>query len=425
MGSLDLPKLRPLSATRLIHQGQTFVAFTDPLGAFSNTVLVTLEGFQRVVRHFDGKTPLHAIQARVAQETGRSISFDELSSLVRELDRAMVLDGPTFQAFRAEFARQSTRPPALAGRSYPDSESALRAQLSRYFRDTQSASSKTGDSPATRGPIRGVVSPHIDFERGGPVYSWAYDALNRESDAEVFVVLGVAHQYCGNRFALTTKDFETPLGCIPTNRAFVARVAELAGPHLFDDELAHRTEHSIEFQAVFLSYLFGGRRDFSLVPILVGSFQDLMDAGTDPIDNGDVRRFIEALRVAEKESGKRVAYIGGIDLCHVGPEFGDPAPVDSVTLSHVGGFDEAMLARAVENDPKGWFGTAAGIANRWRVCGLAATYTMLHAMGPAPGRVLKYGQAVNPHRTCCVTFASLAFNRAEGDIGPSEVLKSA
>jgi hypothetical protein len=53
------------------------------------------------------------------------------------------------------------------------------------------------------------------------------------------------------------------------------------------------------------------------------------------------------------------------------------------------------------------------VHNRWRVCGLAATYTMLHAMGPARGRLLKYDQAVNAERTCCVSFASLAFHAPE------------
>ena len=71
-------------------------------------------------------------------------------------------------------------------------------------------------------------------------------------------------------------------------------------------------------------------------------------------------------------------------------EFGDPDPVDDATLDEVRRFDAAMLDRAAAADPAGWFGTAAEVNNRWRVCGLAATYTMLHAMGPARGRLLKY-----------------------------------
>ena len=113
-----------------------------------------------------------------------------------------------------------------------------------------------------------------------------------------------------------------------------------------------------------------------------------------------------------------MAYIGGIDLSHVGPEFGDPDPLDAATLDHVRSFDTAMLDHAAANDPAGWFDTAAKVGNRWRVCGLAATYTMLHAMGPARGRLLKYDQAVDDRRTCCVSFASLAFEAASDGADP-------
>ena len=254
-----------------------------------------------------------------------------------------------------------------------------------------------------------MLSPHIDFGRGGPVYSHAYRRLVERSDADLFVILGVAHQPCRNRFALTRKHFDTPLGTATTDRGFVDHLAREAGPHLFEDELTHRTEHSIEFQVVWLQHVLAGRRDFAIVPILVGSFHDLMRGGVEPADDPEVGAMIRALKSAEAASGRKVAYIGGIDLCHVGPEFGDPSPVDLPTLEAVGAFDRAMLGRAEALDASGWFAGAAEVADRWRVCGLAATYTMLRAIGPARGEVLSYDQAVNPSRSCCVTFASVAY----------------
>ena len=247
----------------------------------------------------------------------------ELESLVNRLDAAMVIEGPTFEAFHRSYRESGRRPAALAGRSYAATVRALAA--------SSSSSSWTPTVPAFAAKVqrrahagsRGVLSPHIDFQRGGPIYTWAYRELVEQSNADTFVILGVAHQYCRRRFALTCKDFETPLGVVPTDRAYVDRIASLAGRDLFDDELSHRTEHSIEFQVVFLQYVLGGQRDFSIVPILVGSFHDLMEKGVEPIADPEVSRFVQALRVAESASGKRVAYIGGIDLCHVGPEFGD------------------------------------------------------------------------------------------------------
>jgi MEMO1 family protein len=300
------------------------------------------------------------------------------------------------------------RPAYFAGRSYFASPPMLSAQLAGYFDHVNG--SGTPQLSSGRRPVRAVLSPHIDFFRGGTAYTWAYRELAERSDADVFVILGVAHAYCSQRYILTRQDFDTPLGPVTTDRAFVDRIAAEAGADLFDEEPVHATEHSIEFQAVFLRYLFGNRRPFSIVPILVGSFHDLMRAGIDPIESPDVRRFVSALQSAEAASGKRVAYIGAVDLCHVGPEFGDPSPVDDPMLRTVETFDSLMLDRAQANDPAGWFRTAGQVGNRLRVCGLAATYTMLHAIGPARGRLLQYRQAVDAARTCCVSFASMVFD---------------
>ncbi len=128
--------------------------------------------------------------------------------------------------------------------------------------DGHGAGLPAADGTASMPGVRGVLSPHIDFHRGGSVYTWSYKELVENTQADTFVVLGVAHQYCRRRFALTSKDFETPLGLVPTNRSYLDSIVAMVGRDYFDDELAHRTEHSIEFQVVFLQYLLGGRRDF-------------------------------------------------------------------------------------------------------------------------------------------------------------------
>jgi AmmeMemoRadiSam system protein B len=410
MSSLERPKLRPLTARRIEQEGQPCVMLQDPSGVVAQPVLIPFDGYSYVVRHFNGQSTLVEIQARVLRETGQFLAMKELEDLVRRFDEAMIIEGPAFAVFHQQYRESGRRPAALAGRSYAATLRALRAQLEQFFVGAQGAGVPAADGAADGRGFRGILSPHIDFQRGGPVYTWSYRELVERSHADTFVILGVAHQYCRRRFVLTYKDFETPLGVIPTDRSYVDRIASFAGRDLFDDELSHRTEHSIEFQVVFLQYVLGGRRDFTIIPILVGSFHDLMERGVDPIDDPDVARFVEALRAAEAASGRAVAYIGGIDLCHVGPEFGDPSPVDLTLQQQVRQFDGAMLDRAAAGDPQGWFRTAAGVGNRWRVCGLAATYTFLHAIGPARGRLLKYDQTLDDRRTCCVSFASMAFH---------------
>jgi AmmeMemoRadiSam system protein B len=410
MSSLERPKLRPLVPRRIEHQGQDLVMLQDLTGVVAQPVVMPFDGFYHVVRHFDGQSTLSEIQGRALRSTGLFLAHKELESLVERLDQAMLIEGPTVEAFVRAYRESPRRSAALAGSSYAATARALRAQLEQLFVDENGAGLPAHSGPALPTGFRGILSPHIDFQRGGPVYTWSYKQLLENSDADTFVILGVAHQYCRRRFALTLKDFETPLGVVATDQSYVDRIALLGGRDLFEDELCHRTEHSIELQAVFLQYVLGGRRDFTIVPILVGSFEDLMNRGVDPIDDSEVGRFIHALRVAEAAGGKRVAYIGGIDLCHVGPEFGDPGPVDHHLLEQVRAFDGALLDRAAECDAGAWFHTARAVGNRWRVCGLAATYTMLHAIGPARGRLLRYKQAVDERRSCCVSFASMVFH---------------
>ncbi len=172
----------------------------------------------------------------------------ELEAFVAELDRAMVLEGPTYRAFLESYAGGQIRPPHFSGRSYPSDVERLRTEMGQFFAHPKGAESGTPSKPNASPSLRAILSPHIDFARGGHVYSHAYRALFERSDADIFVILGVAHQYCRHRFALTRKDFLTPLGTANPDRAFVDHLAAEAGSHLFQDELAHRSEYSIEFQ---------------------------------------------------------------------------------------------------------------------------------------------------------------------------------
>lgn len=413
MPAPERPRLRRLTARRIPNNEPPLIILDDPLRFCPTPIVLPLELFQLVVRHFNGMNRAEDVQRIVRETAGQIVDVGFVRRLMEDLDRAIAFEGPTFDAAVRSYREAEVRPAALAGRSYESDPRRLGSQLDAYFKSRGGAGRLALPAPANGKAdvgLRAVISPHIDFGRGGTAYTWAYKRLVEQSDADVFVVLGVAHQYCRSRFILTRKDFATPLGVVRTDREFVDRLAEAAGGDPFADELTHRSEHSIEFQAVFLKHVLGDR-PFTIVPILVGSFHDFVESRVDPIDDPDVARFIAALRDVEREDGRKVAYVGGVDLCHVGPEFGDAERVDAGFREKIRRFDLEMLARAEASDPAGWFRTAADVGDRWRVCGLAATYTLLHAIGPSRGELLRYDQAVDDGGRCCVTFASMAFHR--------------
>src|SRR5437764_15497871 len=85
----------------------------------------------------------------------------------------------------------SLRPAAFAGRSYLASPLSLASQLSCYFEGSNGAGSPAMSSKPGPPRLRGILSPHIDFYRGGPTYSWAYRELVERSEADLFVIIGV------------------------------------------------------------------------------------------------------------------------------------------------------------------------------------------------------------------------------------------
>lgn len=261
----------------------------------------------------------------------------QVDELAQTLDAALLLDGPGLASDLAAFSAATVRPAACIG-SYPGEPSALRAFLEAQWTREGGPGGGPGQAPAARGPIRAFASPHIDLGRGGASYAHVWRAVAEECPADTFVVFGTSHTGTSPlhdptgpspRFALTRKSFATPLGLVPTATDVVDRlVAAYDGPEqLFAGELHHRREHSIEFQALWLQHLFGGRRELRIVPVLCGSLSDLPG---DPTKDPALVAFHRALRTALSPlEPSRVAFVAGIDLAHVGEQFGAPAATGS------------------------------------------------------------------------------------------------
>jgi AmmeMemoRadiSam system protein B len=251
------------------------------------------------------------------------------------------------------------------------------------------------------------VAPHIDFHRGGPAYAWAYRDLAERGEADLFVIFGTCHAGMAHPFALSRKDYDTPLGPARVDQDFVEALAARSRQDCFGSEIAHRNEHSIEFQAVFLQYLYAGRRDLTIVPVLTSFVHEALARGGSPEDDPRVPAFLDALRETAAASGRRVAFIAGADLAHMGPRFGDPAPVSRAELAVIDREDREMLRAVEAGDADGFFESARRDGDRRRICGLSPIYTLLRALGGARGTLRRYGQWPDPQGV--VSFASVVF----------------
>jgi len=407
--SESVPRLRQVEAFPVEHEGRSCIALRDPAG-YTDAIVLLHGPLLEIVSLFDGGHTVADIQAAVMRRHGQLVERRQIEEIAEALDRQGFLDSPGFADRRAvvdgTFLAAPVRPAAHAGAAYSGEPGELRAMLDGFFAPPEGPGPIDVARPAAR-KVRAVIAPHIDYHRGGPAYAWAYRELAERSQADLFVILGTCHAGMEHPFALTRKDYAGPMGDVRVDRDFVDALAKRARQDCFGSELAHRVEHSIELQAVFLRYLYADRRDISIVPVLTSFAHEAMHGGRRPDDDVRVPRFLDALAETIAASGRRVALIAGADLAHMGPRFGDGEPVGAPELARIEREDGDMLETVAAVDPNAFFDSVARDEDRRRICGYSPIYALLRALGGGSGTVTRYGQWPDPNGM--VSFASVVF----------------
>jgi AmmeMemoRadiSam system protein B len=390
----DRPRLRPLDGFPVDKEGEPHFVLRDPSGL--SEFVATLPALAvAVVQLCDGAHTRDEIRAEFARRYRAELPSETLDALLGQLDEALLLDSPRFrehaERLHAAFAASPVRAAALAGRSYPGDPAELAGWLDSFFTHDRGPGAPI---PSSFARPRAIVAPHIDFHRGGPAYAWAYRALADSAwdVPDLVVVFGTDHNGVRQPFTLTRKHYETPLGPMQTDVELVERLAaEAGGAALFADEWHHRGEHSIEFQAVWLRYLYGERADgIRVLPILCGSLHEFVADGRDPLATPEVGGFLAAL--ARAVDGRNVLWIAGADLAHVGPQFGDEDPIEGDDFTSLELRDHETLQPVCRGDAAAWLDEIRREEDRRRVCGLAPIYALLAAARPDSGRVAIYAQ---------------------------------
>jgi AmmeMemoRadiSam system protein B len=408
---VDKPKIRGVEAFPVQHQNQTMICLRDPMG-FAPQPIVLAAAAYFLLTLFDGQHSLVDIQEAYAQRFGDILMSDKLGELIEALDRAFFLDSPAFAGRVAEvlseFRASPTRAAVHAGLCYESEPAKLRSELAAYF-DPPGGPGRSPKPEVAQVPA-GLIAPHIDPRRGGVAYAHAYAELMGREPPDLFVILGTSHYGGGPQlFTATLKNYQTPLGTIETDRDFIGRLKERYSGDLFAEELLHRNEHSIEFQALFLAWALG-TRGFKVVPILVSSFHEMVRDGTTPANDERVRSFVDALSAEIAADGRRTCIIAGVDFAHVGKKFGDEKGVDDSFIDWVRREDLGLIEHIKRGDPSGFFGDILKDKDRRRICGLSPMYTQLELLSGRQGRLLRYDVALEPPTQSAVTFASLAID---------------
>jgi AmmeMemoRadiSam system protein B len=321
------------------------------------------------------------------------------------------------------------RAPSLAGAGYPADPAGLRGLLDNYLANISvngtsadaplfnfaDVSSRTGPDTNPREDeiqteIAGLISPHIDYQRGGPVYAGVWGrAANAVQAADLAIIFGTDHAGSLGRITLTRQNYATPYGVLPTDTDVVDAIADAIGEEeAFAEEIHHRGEHSIELAAVWLHHVRDGR-PCQVVPILCGSFQHFVEGRADPAADPTLNAVLDVLRTAT--AGRRTVVVAAADLAHVGPAFNDLSPIDYIRHAQLQVADEILIETVIDADAEAFFTTIAAEGDRRNICGLPPIYLTLRLLdGHARGELTGYDRCpADAQHTSFVSVCGVVF----------------
>ena len=399
------PKLRPVQMQPAMHQGQQGIVLADPLGITDRSLFVPV-ALAPLLALIDGSRDLGTLRTGFELRTGIPLSPLVIENMIHELDAARLLDNAQFaKAVRAatdEYRHAKSRAPIMAGRSCPSDPQELASLLQEHL-------DAAGEAPAWAADIKGIISPHIDFARGGPIYGRVWAAAEPAvQDAELIVILGTDHNGGEGEITLTRQSYETPWGIVPTDQEVVSRITAMAGEDaVFTGELRHRGEHSVEAALIWAHYL---TRDkpCRAVPILCGSFEPFIRQNVNPSTSGAISATIEVLR--DIASGCRTIIVAAADLAHVGPAFGDLLPLDLAARARLEAQDRRLIKIMEQADPGAFLEEVRTDGDQRRICGIPPIYVTLAVLTGTEGTVTGYAQCpASEDGTSIVSLCGMVF----------------
>lgn len=407
--TMEYPKLRYIEVIPTEIDGERIVCLRDPKN-LSDKILAVSPETLIILSLFNGTKTVREIQNLLMEIYGDLVLSEDIERLIEQLDDALFLESENFRDFKSriesDFRRTRARESSHAGLSYPEDS----RELDRWFKSFIRKAEETQPYGETLGKLKGIISPHIDYRRGGVSYALAYRELLRESPADTFIIFGTSHYAeVENPFILTRKSFNTPLGEAETDRHIIEKLEAACGWDLFEGEISHRMEHSIEFQVAFLQYILNGKGKYRIVPILCNSFHRLVEDGKSPTEDERISGFLDTVGEIINEMGDNVFIIAGADMAHVGLKFGDNEPVNESTLGKIRERDMLSLSFGEKLDAEGFYRSVEQEKDWRKICGLSPIYATLATIQADMGKLLDYGQALEPDTGSVVSYASMGF----------------
>jgi hypothetical protein len=294
-------------------------------------------------------------------------------------------------ASSAESAK--VRPAAVAGSFYPADPNVLGKMIDGFL-------AKATPPPLT--DVVALVAPHAGYEYAGQVAAYSYALLKGRKFDRVVVIAPSHYEAFGFASVYDGAAYSTPLGQVPVDRAFAAKLASMSKliklSGVGHTPTPDKPEHALEDQLPFLQRVLG---QFQLVPIIIGdqSYETCRALG---------------LALAKLMQGTNTLIVASSDLSHYHP-YADAVRIDHKTLKAIEEWDYLSMARNFEPS-----------VNVWEACGgypIIATMIASERLGASQAKVLNYansGDVPGGDKSRVVGYGAVAFVKAPARAGSSE-----
>lgn len=393
------PLRRDVQIIPIDDNGKNLLYFHDSMGYLSENFALDA-GVQPLLQMFNGDLSIEQIHNEIEGD----ISIEQLLDFVQLMDQHRALQSEYFHFFadkvEDDFEKSQTRPPVLAGESYPKDP----IELNSFVADMLSDSAKINTNK-----IQALYAPHIEISVGRKQYGQAFAHL-KDAKPKRVIILATSHYadyyykyYEGYPFIGSTKTFQMPGRSLLPDLDGIELLNEKSPENGFTvKDRAHRIEHSIEFHLLFASTIWS--HDFKIMPILVSSFDDLYY-----MQDGDLAQKIDAFSTQLKSfvDDETMILISG-DLSHVGQKFGDREPAADLR-EKVEESDKQLLDISVSGNSQNLLNHLKKDYDATRICGFPPLFTYLKMFPDQKGKLLNYYWWDEKEQNSAVSFGSILY----------------
>ena len=275
------------------------------------------------------------------------------------------------------------RPAAVAGSFYPSDPKELADMVDGFL--------ARADAPALEAVA--LVAPHAGYPYAGQVAAYSYATLKGRKIDRVVLIAPSHYEAFGFSSVYDGSAYTTPLGQVPVDRAFAAKLASLS-PLIRLSGTGHtpapgKMEHSVEVHLPFLQRTLG---QFQLVPIIMGdqSYEMCRALG---------------MALAKLVPGTNTLIVASSDLSHY-HRYDDAVKMDRKTLKGIEEWDYLSMSRNFDQ-------------RIWEACGggpIIAAMIAAERLGAAHARVLQYANSgdVTGDKSQVVGYGAAAFVKNTG-----------